>query len=216
MKGKDKVRYVLGELGNHLPYSIFGVALGLVLMGLLTFFAILLQSENALGRASEELFHVFHPIHVLFSAVASTAMFWKHEKRIWKAAFVGVFGSVVICALSDIFFPFWGGLLLNVDMHLHICVLEEPFLILSFAAVGVLAGFLITTAIERSTEYSHSLHVFVSSVASILYLVSFGLNGWTDMIGGVFLITIVSVVIPCCVSDIVFPLFCLHRGCQHG
>ncbi len=29
-----------------------------------------------------ELFYITHASHILFSAVATTAMFWKHEKKI--------------------------------------------------------------------------------------------------------------------------------------
>ncbi|MBZ0166088.1 MAG: hypothetical protein K8I00_04715, partial [Candidatus Omnitrophica bacterium] len=89
-------------------------------------------------------------------------------------------------------------------------------IVLPFAVVGTLAGLAAPRSFEKATEYSHSIHVFVSAVASILYLVSFGLEHWTHAIGGVFLITIFAVMIPCCLSDIVFPLACTHAHCRHG
>ncbi len=215
MKQNNKFKYILVELADHLPYSIFGVAIGLVVMGVLTFAAVLMQSRHALPGASRELFHVFHAVHVLFSAVATTAMFLKHEQRIVKAVFVGLAGSVILCGLSDIFFPFWGGLLLGKTMHMHICFIEEPGLVFPFAVVGVAAGLLITKTFEHSTEHSHTAHVFVSSAASILYLIGFGLSDWIPLAGGVFIVTIVAVMIPCCASDIIFPICCSHTNCDH-
>lgn len=216
MAKESKLRYILIELGYHLPYSIFGITIGLIAMGVLSFFAILMGSEGLLPAASIELFHVFHPAHVLISAVATTAMFWKHEKRIFKAACVGFIGSVALCAISDIFLPFVGGLSLSSGMHMHICIIENPSSVFPFAIVGVAAGLLVTKSFEKSTQYSHSAHVFLSSAASILYLLGFGLTGWIQSIGAVFLIIIIAVMLPCCASDIVFPLACVHRDCDHS
>ncbi len=215
MNKDNKFKYIFVELAHHLPYSIFGVCVGLVVMGFLTFFAILMQAEHLLPQASEELFHVFHPAHVLLSAVATTAMFWKHERNWIKAMFVGFVGSVTICGISDILFPYIGGLILGADMHVHICIIEEPQLVYPFAIFGILAGVFADKAFERSTEYSHSAHVFVSSMASILYLISFGMVDWIHWVGSVFIITIFAVMIPCCASDIAFPLACTCKKDNH-
>jgi len=216
MSQENKFRYILVELSHHLPYSIFGVTLGIVFTGILTFLAALARAEHILPSASQDLFHVFHAAHILLSAVATTAMFWKHDNNnIVKAILIGLLGSLTICGISDIFFPYFGGILLNQTMHFHLCLLEEPNLVIPFAIVGVLAGLAVTKTFEKSTEYSHSAHVFVSSVASILYLLSYGLQDWVHVLGGVFIIIILAVMIPCCVSDIVFPLVCTHKGCDH-
>lgn len=213
--GMSKLKTIGLELVHHLPFSIFGVASGLLVMGFLTFIAILLGSEDRLSVASQELFHVFHPTHILFSSVTTTAMFLKHEKRRLKAVVVGFFGSVTICGVSDVFFPFLGGKILGQDMAMHICIIEHPGLIIPFALGGILAGLFIGQSIEHSTEYSHSTHIFISSVSSILYLTAYGLEDWPHMIAGVFIVTILAVMIPCCVSDIAFPLYCVHRNCNH-
>jgi hypothetical protein len=212
---KKRLKYILVELARHLPYSVFGISLGLVFMGILTFLSILIGSQDKVPQASEELFHVFHPIHIFFSAVATTAMFQKHEKRLLKAIVTGLAGSVGICSLSDIFFPFVGGTLLGMPIRLHICLIETPGLILTFAVTGILAGLVANQSFEHSFEYSHSAHVFLSSMASILYLTGFGMIDWIHSLGQVFIITIVAVMIPCCTSDIVFPLACVHRRCEH-
>jgi len=206
MKKDSKLNHIISELGVHLPYSIFGVIIGIVILGILTFFAIILKVEYLLPKAGEELFHVFHPIHILLSAIVTTAMFWKHQRSFIKALIIGFLGSILICGLSDILLPYIGGRIIGKEMDLHICILEHPNIILPFAVIGTVSGFLVPNAIEKSTEFSHSLHVLVSSMASILYLISFGITEWTHMIGGIFLITIVAVMLPCCVSDIIFPL----------
>lgn len=206
MRTGKKLHHIIVELGAHLPYSIFGVVIGIIILGILTFFTIILGSESLLPKASRELFHVLHPVHILLSAIATTAMFWKYEKSFVKSLIIGFAGSILICGLSDILLPYLGGKIMQKDMYLHLCILEHPNIIIPFAVIGVSVGFLVPGAIEKSTEFSHSMHVLVSSMASILYLISFGITEWMHMIGGIFLITIVAVMLPCCASDIVFPL----------
>ena len=52
------------------------------------------------------------------------------------------------------------------------------------------------------------MHVFISSMASILYLCFLGgLTNWMEHFGMVFFFNILAVLLPCCISDIVsFPL----------
>jgi hypothetical protein len=209
----NKIHYVVSELGHHLPFSIFGVTVGFILVGLLNFFAVLSSSQSLIPDASQELFHVFHPAHILFSAVTTTAMFWKHEKNLAKAVMVGFLGSILICGLSDMLLPFIGGIMLGADMHLHVCLINNPVMIITFAVIGVIAGLLVRGNVTQSIKYSHSAHVFISSSASILYMLSFGLRDWVHGIGNLFIVIVVSVMLPCCLSDIVFPLTCAHRGC---
>lgn len=215
-KKHGKLRHIIVELGAHLPYSIFGVVIGIMIVGILTFFTTVLNVTHSLPGAAEELFHIFHPTHILLSALVTTAMFWKHERRFIKTLLIGFVGSILICGLSDILLPYIGGRLLGIKMEFHICILQHPRIILPFAIIGVAVGFLIPSTIERSTEFSHSMHVLVSSMASILYLISFGIPEWTHVAGEVFLITIVAVMLPCCLSDIVFPLTFVDTKDHHS
>ena len=204
----EKLSHVREELCAHLPYTVFSSAFGLIVMGILSFVAFFFD-ETRFPEASAGLFHIFHPVHAFLSATATTAMFWRHEKKLFKAVLVGLFGSVVICGISDAFIPFLGGRLLGVAMELHICLFEHPGLLLPFAGAGVFIGIIAPAVIKETTVFSHATHVFISSMASILYLVSFGLTGWMEHFGMVFFFTILAVLIPCCISDIVFPLlFC--------
>lgn len=155
-----------------------------------------------------ELFHVFHPVHVLFSATATTAMFWRHERRLFKAIIIGLIGSLVICGFSDIFIPFLGGTIVGIEMEFHWCLIVHPMTIVPFAIFGVLLGLVSTDVIHGrgSTIFSHSSHVFISTMATMLYLMAFGFTEWIPHIAETFLIIFLGVMIPCCISDIIFPL----------
>ena len=137
--GKGKM--VWEELKHHLPFSILSVVVGLILVGVLSFIAEITDAGDASSHFGE-LFHIFYPTHVLFSALATTAMFWQKEKKFFKAIAVGIIGSVGICGISDIFIPYLAGYLLGTHMHLHVCIVEHPQLIIPFLALGVAAGFL--------------------------------------------------------------------------
>ena len=110
---QSKTKYILTELYHHLPFSTFGVVIALLAMGVLTFLVDISQAPMMMGHASKDLFHVFHPAHIFLSAVASTAMFMKHDDNRVKGICVGFFGSLLLCTLSDIIFPFLGGKILG-------------------------------------------------------------------------------------------------------
>lgn len=153
------------------------------------------------------LFHLFHPAHMLFSAAATTAMFRRYDRKKGKAVLVGIIGAVGICGVSDILIPHASLILLGRQTAWHICILEHPDLVLPFAAIGVLMGLWAASDVLRSTLISHSLHVFTSTMASIFYLVgSLGAVAWINDIGQVFVFVVIAVMVPCCVSDIIFPL----------
>ncbi len=215
-KNMSKGKYILTELIHHIPFSIFGVMMALLMMGVLSFIVEIADAGHSMSFASEDLYHVFHPAHILLSAVTIAAMVSKHDGNMVKAVGLGFLGSLTLCSLSDVFFPFVGGMALGAEMEFHLDILDEPGIILPFAIVGTIAGLAAPRSFEKATEYSHSMHVFVSSVASILYLIAFGLEHWIHALGGVFLVTIFAVMLPCCLSDIVLPLTCSHAHCRHG
>lgn len=213
-----KLKALRDELYEHLPYTVLSVAAGLAFLATLTFVAIAASPEapggqepGALnprfGLAARAVFHVFHPLHALLSAVATVAMFWRHERRWFKAVVVGLLGSVGFCGVSDIFLPYLAGLLLGAEnMEMHICIIRHPMMIAPFVIAGVLLGLLLPSSTHKSTIFSHSAHVLISSVASIMYLVAFGLTNWVEVAGMVFVYMVFAVMIPCCASDILFPL----------
>ncbi len=226
---------IVEELTHHLPFSVSAVAIGLTVAGIICFLAVGLDTggheaseaheaheAHAAHEADEghshanpfqDLFHLFHPVHMLFSAAATTAMFWRFERRVLKAVIVGLAGAIGVCGLSDIVMPHLSLTLLGKPVAWHICVIENPPMVICFAAVGVLVGLGASRGVRHSTFFSHSLHVFSSTMASIFYLIGpFGRLGWVDSIGLVFPFIIIAVVVPCCLSDIVFPLLMAKRA----
>lgn len=227
---------LLIELREHVPFSVSAVALGLIAAGTICIlgsaqFAGMADhaphgGEHASGPAFARLsFHLFHPAHMFFSAVATTTMFCRYERRILKAIMIGLIGAIGVCGISDTLMPHVSLLMLGVRIPLHLCVVDHPDLVLPFAAVGVLVGIGTAGATVRTTILSHSMHVFASSMASIFYMVGpLGTLAWIDDLGKVFGFVVLAVLIPCCLSDIVFPLFMSRAGrnayeaqhCEHA
>jgi len=200
------------EVAEHLPFSVSAVAVGLAAVGLACFVSG--------GAGTQPLFHLFHPIHMLFSAAATTAMFRRYGRGVVKASIVGMAGAIGVCGLSDVVMPHLSLSLLGSEAHWHLCIVEEPGMVLSFAGIGVVVGLLASRSVAGSTFFSHSLHVLASTVASAVYLVGpLGWPEWTDSTGILFPLLIVAVMVPCCLSDIVFPVIAAGRSarveCHH-
>lgn len=202
------------ELRHHLPWSAFGVVAGLGIVWML------LHVVPATDRAglTEDVFHLAHPTHLLLSAAATAAMVVAHGGGTWRALLLGVVGSAGVCMLSDVILPWLGGIALTgvSTMELHLCVVEHPILIGPFLALGLAIGVFGGRRVERSTVYSHAAHVVVSALASLLYLVAFGLTLSVATLGPVLLILLVAVMVPCCISDIVVPVLFGGPRCRHG
>lgn len=209
------------ELSAHVPFSVSAVAIGLMVAGTICILGFGAQGavepaghgEHAHAEPSELFFHLFHPAHMLFSAAATAAMFFRYERRIFKAIIVGLIGAVGVCGISDIVMPHASLGILGVEAPWHICIVQRPGMVLPFAIVGVLVGIGAAESVARSTLISHSLHVLVSTMASIFYMVGpLGMVAWIDRIGQVFVFIVLAVMVPCCFSDIVFPLLMSRAG----
>jgi uncharacterized membrane protein (DUF4010 family) len=74
-------------------------------------------------------------------------------------------------------------------------------------------GYVAPRTIEKTEGviFSHSLHVFISATASIFYLISFGLTEWVHQVGSILIYMVLAVIIPCCTSDIIFPLLFVSK-----
>ena len=158
-------------------------------------------------------FHLFHPVHMLFSAAATSAMFFRYEKRLIKAIIIGLIGAIGVCGVSDIVMPQISLWILGAHTHWHVCVIEHPGVVMPFAIIGVLVGIAASGSARRSTLVSHSLHVTASTMASIFYMVgALGMVAWIDTVGRLFLFVVLAVMVPCCLSDIVFPMLMSKPG----
>jgi hypothetical protein len=78
--------------------------------------------------------------------------------------------------------------------------------LLGLGFAGILGGLVGARNVGTVSYLSHAVHVLISSFASTFYFVSFGVVNWTPLVGGIFVITVVAVILPCCLSDIVLPI----------
>ncbi|HPD15978.1 MAG TPA: hypothetical protein PLE19_13580 [Planctomycetota bacterium] len=183
------------ELRHHMPFTALGAASGIAIM--LAF--VLLEVPRG---PSEVLFEILHPAHVLLSAIVTTALYRRYRRSLPAAVLVGFVGAVGVGTLSDIVFPYLGGLVVGAHMgHIHLAFLEEWWLVNPAALAGVAIG-----AWRKKTRLPHSGHVFVSTWASLFYLTSYGDANWLPLLPVIFVLLFVAVWTPCCFGDIVFPL----------
>ena len=211
--------FVLTEFAHHLPYTLVG---SLIAMAGVWWFSVgqLEQGQAVLlYEKADASFHLFHPLHICLSAIATTSLFWRHERHVLRAVWVGAWGTIIPCGLSDYVFPYLGGRILGQAMELHMCIIDHPQLFFPFLALGILGGFWAEARLTGSHFFSHGAHVFVSSAASLLYLISFGFTAWlTDVqyVFPAFLVIVVAVWVPCCISDIVIPAFSARPHHDHA
>ena len=153
---------------------------------------------------SMTLFWTLHPLHVLLSALVTAAMFRRHGGHgFWAMAGVGYFGSIGIASLSDCLLPYCGEWLLDLPHRgLHLGFIEKWWLVNPLAFGGILVGF-----VWPHTKFPHAGHVLLSTWASLFHI-TMALGAEVSLAGGalIALFLFLSVWLPCCTSDIVFPL----------
>lgn len=200
------------ELITHFPYAILSLALGMIILSFLSFFAYIPGNELVLQLSGHMLFHCFHFLHIVFAATGSLITFFRFSKNVPFGIVVSAISSTFFCILSDILMPYVAGQMLGVHMHFHICFISELKNVLPFLFVGILNGlFMSKHCSSKQTVYSlgsHFAHIFVSSMASLLYVVSHGLTHWYIVMGPLFILLLIAVLVPCTLSDLIVPLWC--------
>jgi len=192
-----RAKIIATELRIHAPFTAFGTFTGIVIMAGIVHLR--LSREVSAG-----LFWTFHPLHVLLSAFVTAAMFRLHGNRgLWRTLWVGYIGSVGIATLSDSLIPYVGELLLNLPHRdIHIGAIEKWWLVNPLAFGGIALAF-----VQPRTKFPHAAHVLLSTWASLFHMtMALGteVDASTMVLIAVFLF--LAVWIPCCTSDIVFPL----------
>ena len=185
------------ELRAHIPFTALGTLSGVLLL------AVLILSHTP-RTFSITLFWTLHPLHVLLSALVTTAMFRRHGGRgFWATIALGYLGSVGIATLSDCLLPYAGEWILALPHRgLHLGFIEKWWLVNPLAVGGILVGFIWT-----NTKFPHAGHVFLSTWASLFHITMALGTAVTVMEGALIaLFLFLSVWLPCCTSDIVFPL----------
>jgi len=196
-------KIILKKLKEHIPFTAAATLVSVIIM------SFLLIKQNLIPYAASS-FHIFHWVHILFSSIVSTAIFYSYKKKILLSLFSGILIAISIGSISDIIFPYIGSLLFNLPISFHLPLLESPVLILGIALFGSATGIIV-----KKTKFPHFVHVFISLIASLLYIFSYSTNFSVLTLLLIFLITSISVVIPCCLSDIVFPLLLQNRFRKH-
>jgi hypothetical protein len=121
---------------------------------------------------------------------------------------IGFVGSVGIATLSDSVIPYLGEVMLNMpNSCIHLGFIEKWWLVNPLAVLGVLIA-----CFFPDTKFSHTGHVLLSTWASLFHIImaAQGILQWYSYIF-VFVFLFVAVWLPCCVSDIVFPLLFVKK-----
>jgi len=197
---KSIIRNIIKELKNHIPFTIFGAITGILIM--LIFY-------NVSSKISYNVFYVLHPIHVLLSALVTSSIYIiytrKNNQKInfLKLVLIGYIGSVGIATLSDSIIPYLGEILLNLpNKGIHLGFIEKWWLINPLAIFGIVIAYF-----KPKTKFPHAGHVLLSTWASLFHIImALGATINFFLTAIIFLFLFISVLIPCCLSDIVFPM----------
>jgi hypothetical protein len=212
------LRIAVKELKEHVPFTFLGAMTGIVLISAI----LALDVFHEVHEIAEPVFYILHPLHIFLSAMVITGLYKRYgKKRWWLALIIGVFGALFVATLSDSLFPYLGEMLLDLrEAESHIGFLEQPLLTIPLAFLGVLVGYFV-----NATKFPHMGHVLLSTWASLFHLIMAageGLGAFQLII--IFFLLFVAVWIPCCLSDIVYPLIFMKKGediedclvCSHG
>jgi len=230
------------ELMHHAPFTLSGAMLGLLFM---------LLFRNISESGGRVLFAVFHPAHVVLSAMVTAALYKLHRPKspFLLILIIGYFGSVGVATLSDCILPYLGEQVLGLEIpshealhshgsaeehtgheehdqgaaepssgsekedhnhkiELHLGFIEEWYLVNPSAILGIVFAFFVPR-----TKLPHAGHILISTWASASHiLMNQGVTTSAVGIGGLLAILFISVWVPCCLSDIVFPMLFLKPG----
>lgn len=166
-------------------------------------------------ETAHTLFYVFHPLHICLSGVVTAALYKRyleHEapgiKKFLKVLSVGFIGSVAIGTLSDSLIPFWGESLLGMHhAHAHIGFIDKWWLINPLAI-----GAIIFAYYKPFTKLPHAGHVLLSTWASLFHMLMAADHDHAVPYFGIFIFLFLAVWVPCCVSDILFPMLFVRKA----
>ena len=202
MKSESQMfRQIRKELRSHAPFTILGAVTGIVIM---IFF------QKLPKEVSQNIFYILHPIHVVLSALVTASMYELHKRghlggkcNLWILLIIGYVGSIGIATVSDSLIPYFGEKLLGMqDIDIHIGFIEKWWLINPLAILGVAIAYF-----RPMTKFPHSGHVLLSTWASLFhFIMNLGQTPNWFLYAGILLFLFFAVWIPCCISDIVFPL----------
>ncbi|MFP4466838.1 MAG: hypothetical protein ACLFP1_07300 [Candidatus Goldiibacteriota bacterium] len=198
------------ELRNHAPFTLFGAATGIIII----FLFVSIPEKTAYN-----IFYTLHPLHVFLSALTTASIYKKYRfehSRGNRAKFnvvffilIGYTGAIGIATLGDSLIPYIGEILLDMPRRQpHIGFIEKWWLVNPLAAAGIAAAYF-----RPSTKFPHMCHVLISTWASLFHIIMADAGGLGIAgIAALFVFLFLAVWLPCCVSDIVFPLLFVKEG----
>lgn len=200
------LKIILKELKEHSPFTMLGAALGIIFM---------LSFKNISHETAHSVFYLLHPAHIFLSAIVTTSLYKKYTddepsswKKFAKILAVGYSGSVLIGTLSDSLIPFWGEFLMDMPHREHHIAFIEHFWVINPLAIL----FIIFSYYKPITKFPHSGHVLLSTWASLFHMLMAAGSTTTPQYFTIFIFLFLAVWIPCCVSDIVFPLMFIKKN----
>jgi len=110
---------ILHELRHHIPFTFTGALCGIFFMYLF---------RDLSYRWAHSLFMVFHPLHVVLSAMVTAALFRRHRRdaSVWKVFVIGYIGSIGIATLSDCIIPYIGERMFGLSIPTHAALHHSP------------------------------------------------------------------------------------------
>jgi len=200
------LQQITKEMKNHAPFTIFGAFSGILIIMIILYGNFL----SIISPISENIFYILHPTHVLLSALVTTTLFIKYgKKNIILIIIVGYTGSIGIATISDSIIPYLGEILLDLpNPGIHIGFIEEPLITNPPALIGILIAY-----VKGATKFPHAGHVLVSTWASLFHIImALGTSVGILQTFGIFIFLFLAVWIPCCTSDIVYPLLFSNKN----
>lgn len=199
----SKLKTILHELEEHIPFTGSAALIAVLIVAIIFYI-----NQNVLLEMSKS-FETFHGLHIFASAIVSTGIFYKYKKKIFSAIFVGVVSSILIGSLSDVILPYFGSLILGLKPEFYLPIAEDFLPIFSAGLLGCFLGI-----ITGLTKFPHFLHIFLSTVASLFYIIQYSTFTLVSFIG-IFFVLFIAVIVPCCTSDIVLPILFLGEKHKH-
>lgn len=227
MRGRSGA--IVAELKSHAPFTIVGAVTGVLAM---------LLFVKASPETSHRLFQVFHPGHVVLSAIVTASLFRLHERKtgFLVVLVVGYIGAIGTATLSDCVLPYFGETILGVavpthadehaheaapgeiDEHdsapgprIHLGFIEDWYSVNPAALLGILIAWF-----WPQTKFPHAGHILISTWASSFHML---MNTHRDLspmlLLGSFVVLFIAVWLPCCFSDIIFPMFFVRSPHLH-
>ncbi|MGC2310658.1 MAG: hypothetical protein WA432_03495 [Candidatus Babeliaceae bacterium] len=203
------------ELACHLPYAAFSLALAFIILSFMHFASLTSDHTSETWRKGYHvLFHSFHYLHLIFAVTGTLVTYFRFARNIFIGIIISLIFPAIFCSLSDVALPTLASDLLGVPMKMHICFfqLKDLLNLLPFMIMGLITGLALRRHHESALMFlslgSHFIHILISSMAAVFYVVSYGFSAWPKSMGLLYFLLVIAVVIPCTLSDIVIPMYC--------